>query len=159
MEPLPPVLTFSQLRELFAYNEVTGEVRWLQARQGRDLSKPVGHRDTEGYLRVTISGRRYRLHRVIYMMMTCGAIPDLHEIDHKNGDRSDNRWRNLRLVTSRTNNQNRKTHRSGKLIGACFHKPSGRWQSAIRKHGHRVYLGSFPTEVDAHNAYVAALAE
>jgi hypothetical protein len=145
------------LLEHLRYEPDTGLVFWKLSKSGRDIAKPVGHFDNEGYLRVIFEGTRYRLHRLVYVMATQQEIPAGFQVDHINGQRADNRLENLRLVKSRQNNLNRKMHRNGKLIGAHFHKASGRWTSSIRIGKQTKSLGYFDTDVEAHEAYVRAL--
>ncbi len=75
-------------------------------------------------------------------------------IDHRNGDSLDNRRENLRIVTNRVNQQNRKAHRNGRLVGASYHRASGKWRSYIRMDGVVKSLGYFDTERQAHNKYM-----
>lgn len=63
--------------------------------------------DGNGYLRVKIARKDYKVHRIIWTVFN-GPIPDGFEIDHINRICNDNRLDNLRLVTSAQNNHNRK---------------------------------------------------
>src|SRR5579859_378926 len=53
---------------------------------------------------VKIDGSRFKVHRVIWKLMT-GKEPDL--IDHRNRNPLDNRWENLRTATNGQNCMNR----------------------------------------------------
>jgi hypothetical protein len=81
-----------------------------------------------------------------------GSIPDGLMIDHVDHSRANNTLANLRLVTKRGNNLNRRRPTAPKLL------PGGRWQARVaRKH-----LGMFDTEAEAQaviNAHVAGLIE
>ena len=86
-------------------------------------------------------------------MMTGKPLKDYEYVDHINGVRHDNRWCNLRIVSSRMNNQNRALLRAGdKLIGTS--KDRGGYTSEILHNGSRIYLGHFKTEIQAHTAYM-----
>lgn len=96
----------SLLLELFSYDKDTGVVtRKCSVSQGTKAGDIVGSKSTAGYLKVCIRGKSYPLSRVIYKMMT-GQDPK-GEIDHINRDRADNRWENLRDVSSQANQLNR----------------------------------------------------
>ena len=68
--------------------------------------KEAGTAHSKGYRRVTLRGKSYLVHRVIYVLLT-GEDLEGWQIDHINGDRADNRIENLRKVTSAQNGQNR----------------------------------------------------
>lgn len=103
------------------------------------------------YLTVSIAGKKYAAHRVIFGIYH-GYIPDY--IDHINGDRYDNRIENLREATPSNNNANtklRKDNSSG-VKGVSFHKASGLWRAEIAVSGKRLQLGYFKSIDDAKNA-------
>lgn len=111
-----------------------------------------------GYRVQMRGGREVYEHRVIWEAAN-GPIPAGMVIDHVNGDRADNRLENLRTGTQAQNCQNRqgpqKNCGSG-LIGAYFHKHSGRWHSRIQVRGKTTSLGYFDTAEEASAAYIAA---
>lgn len=108
---------------------------------------------SEGYCTVGIKKHIFKYHRILWIL-NYGEIPRGMQIDHINGNRSDNRLENLRLVTARQNQQNRNNHRNGKLAGSRFHSLSGKWQAYIRINNKQKSLGYFDTEHEAHVAYV-----
>lgn len=70
---------------------------------------------TLGYWFVSVGGRKYLAHRIVFELVT-GEIPLGYEIDHKDGDRSNNLVSNLQAVPKRINTRNkglRKTNTSG----------------------------------------------
>lgn len=76
-----------------------GNVR--NKRTGRILKPEVVH---NGYLRVTIGKKRYRIHRLVYETFV-GPIPEGYQIDHINEKRQDNRLVNLQVLTQAENLQ------------------------------------------------------
>jgi hypothetical protein len=88
------------LRAHFSYDARSGVV--LRTKDG----KQVGYLNNIGYRQVAFKGRIYSVHRLIWAIHH-GQSPD-GEVDHINGDRSDNRICNLRLASSSQNNQNRR---------------------------------------------------
>jgi hypothetical protein len=77
-----------------------------------------------------------------------------NEVDHINGIRNDNRLSNLKPVTRRQNHQNEKQHRNGKLVGAQFRKDRNKWITQFNLNGKLKQIGSFNTELEAHEAYM-----
>jgi hypothetical protein len=72
-------------------------------------------------------------------------------VNHEDGDSSNNRLSNLRLVDYFANNQNakkRKDNVSG-VTGVYFDKRSGKWLSVIYAYNKRIHLGTFKTFEDA----------
>lgn len=78
------------------------------------------------------------------------------DVDHKNRDRRDNRWENLRAATRSQNNANRVTTASHGFKGATYNKRQGRWAAQTKFKGKPVYLGYYDTPEEAHAAYLAA---
>lgn len=74
--------------------------------RGRVLS-PVDNR--RGYKYVHIRGHKAYVHRIVAYAFLPGGSPD-KEVDHINGNRSDNRVENLRWVTHRENHNSVYTH-------------------------------------------------
>ncbi|MAM57148.1 MAG: hypothetical protein CMN25_07425 [Salinicola sp.] len=83
--------------------------------------------------------------------------PPAHKVvDHINGNPLDNRRRNLRIVTSRQNAQNRAKRGdrcTSKYKGVCL--KGGRWFACLYQNYRQVSLGFFPTEREAAEAYDA----
>ena len=122
-----------------------------------------GHISNSGYLRVGLwlegKVRTMNIHK---LMQTAFNMGEGH-VDHINGDKLDNQKSNLRIVTHRENMQNMKCHREGKLVGASISRATrytaNPWKAAIRLDGKKKYLGTFPTEQLAHEAYMKAFKE
>lgn len=93
------------------------------------------------------------MHRVVT------KCPDGYMVDHANGNSLDNRKSNLRIATNRENCQNKKIHRSGKLVGCSYHKIYNKWYSKIKVNKKYVSIGYFKTEHEAHEAYMKAYNE
>ncbi len=104
--------------------------------------------------------RTVRMHRFIWESIN-GPIPGKLEIDHINGNPLDNRIENLRLVTTRRNQHNRKDQRDGKTSskypGVSWQKNRKKWQAHIRVNGRLEYLGMFDQEEEAYKAYQQVL--
>lgn len=95
---------------------------------------------------------------VILMHRVIAGAPAGAEIDHVNGDGTDNRRQNLRVATHRQNMQNtslRSDNTSG-LKGAFWDKSTNRWMAAIGHDGRFINLGRYNTAEEAHEAYAAA---
>ncbi len=147
-------LTADRLRELLHYNPDTGEFVWLEGRSTVTAGMVAGSNDHKGYWRMQIDGRVYRAHRLAWLYMT-GQWPD-GLIDHRDRDRTNNRFSNLRKATPSQNAANGRARRTG-LKGA--HRNRGRWEAKVRKNGKAIYLGSFATEAEAHAAYLLGARE
>jgi hypothetical protein len=76
-------------------------------------------------------------------------------IDHKNGDGFDNRRANLRLADSTQNNYNRRitSRRTSNYKGVDYRPSKKAYRARITVNKKRIFLGHFPSEVDAARAY------
>jgi len=80
------------------------------------------------------------------------------QIDHINGERTDNRIENLREVTSQENARNRRrTERNTSgIVGVSWSKRKRKWFARIGVNGEDVFLGHFDCKQDAAYARKAA---
>ena len=112
--------------------------------------------NADGYNQGQIFRTLHRAHRVIYCLVE-GEWPKGH-IDHINGDRSDNRWENLRLVSRIENQRNSKRYKSNTsgVMGVCWYKREKRWVARIGTGKKPKVLGYFTEFEDAVAARKAA---
>lgn len=80
-------------------------------------------------------------------------------IDHIDGVKDNNNINNLQLLTNRENlaKGQLKRNKSSKFTGVYKPKNSNYYQSYITINGKHKFLGSFKTEIEAHNAYLNAI--
>lgn len=99
----------------FTYDPGSGSLKWKVRRDvgkgvnGRFAGKEAGHRHTctvgKTYIQVRVRGELHYAHRIAWVMMR-GPIPDGMEVDHIDGDGTNTKWENLRLVSSIGNKRN-----------------------------------------------------
>lgn len=149
------MLTQERVREVFSYNADTGEVTLLLSLGNYKAGAKLG-KDGKGYYQLQIDKYRTKIHRLIWLYVH-GYMPKV--IDHINGIRSDNRLCNLREATQRLNCQNRQHHRDGRLPGTSRIRGSTKWRAYYTIKGKQFHLGSYSTELEAHEVYVRKLKE
>jgi len=159
-----PKLTQADLMRVLHYDPDTG-IFSRAAPAGRWGHIPagtvVGTADPVGYLHCVVNGTQYKLHRLAFIYMTGESLPDDVEVDHVNGLKGDNRWKNLRPANHRQNQENRRranrsARRTSRYLGVYWHKGRGKWMARIKVNFRSRYLGLFTCEADAHDAYLRA---
>ncbi len=155
-KPLPPQ---EKLLAEFSYDRDSGVVFSRTCRPNVKRGAPVGNLKY-GYLRVCFEYQLYQLHRIIWRMVT-GEDPGEHEVDHVNGNRSDNRWTNLRLCVRKNNQRNKciqKNNTSG-VKGVSLDTRSGLWRATLKVNGKQVLSRYFRDVADAIEAVTEARKE
>ena len=149
-----PLPSLEVIHDLFTYDPETGNLYNKKSRMGATAGKIAGTRESEGYRSVSINMRRYRVHRIIYMMVH-GVDPGRREIDHINGDTEDNRPENLRLATHSENRRNTGALSNNKigLRGVNWHKARKRYRACISIDGKQRHIGYFVSPIDAAKTY------
>lgn len=152
------VLTVARLKSLLHYDPETGVFTRRVARTNAPAGSIAGSKRDDGYLTIYI-GHAYTSHRLAWFYFY-DRWP-ASQIDHINGNRSDNRISNLREVTRSQNSQNiggaYRNNVSSGLLGAYRHE-KGKWHARIQLNGKANSLGLFDTPEAAHAAYLAAKA-
>ena len=149
-------LTAIRLREVLNYDPESGRFR----RRGKHGLRPCpGSVHLSGYVLIRVDCILYRAHRLAWLYMT-DAWPD-GEVDHVDGARTNNRWANLRIVTHAVNQQNLRGAKANSKVGLLGVDQRGsRFRARIKTEGGRpLYLGSFATAEEAHEAYLLAKRE
>jgi hypothetical protein len=102
-----------------------------------------------GYLKFKVCGSYVSAHRAVWAFHY-GQWPQ-HQIDHIDGDRSNNRIANLRDVIGAENCKNKKTYRTSRSgVAGVFWSAKGKcWCARIFVCGRLLWLGSFATMEDA----------
>ncbi len=152
-------ITADWIKNALDYDPETGEFKWRQRFGKRGVpGRKAGTIDFNGYLVVTINGKRLKGHRLAWLVMT-GAWPSV-AVDHINGNRTDNRFANLREADWAENQHNRCLQRNNKsgYHGVAWDSHAKKWRAGIRAAGRGVNLGSYDTPQEAHAAYLRAKA-
>lgn len=151
------MITQERLKDILYYHPESGDWVWLARTSQTDRTGlQAGTLHHSGYWNFHIAGRMYTGHRlaVLYMM---GKWPE-GDVDHKDLNKSNTVWTNLRPASHAGNRQNRRVRKdsvSG-LKGVGWYPSYGRYTAYIKAHGKKKFLGYFDKAEDAHAAYAAA---
>jgi HNH endonuclease/AP2 domain len=162
------LITAERLREAMRYEPKTGVFTWLprpiqlhavrtdKVWNTKWAGGVAGYVNNQGYRAICVDWGLYKASRLAHLYMT-GDWP-LAEIDHANGDRADDRWRNLREATRSQNIRNSRSRKgtSSGLKGVTWDKSRQKWAAVIRINGHNRHLGYFITPERAWLAYAIA---
>lgn len=158
-DPKPDIRTLPSpeaLWRLFNYNSETGELRWRDRSGPKAAGSLAGTVTPLGYIVVGIDRIYYLTHRVIWKMMV-GHDP-IEFIDHRDGNKSNNRWANLRSASNGQNVQNSKLRRDNRSGAKGVHWDAyhQRWGATISAGRGQVRLGRFTAKKAAIAVRVAA---
>jgi len=155
--PEPPPMptgepTYEDFAKVLSYDPETGEIRWKMSLNHRGrVGDLAGYVCEDGYIRVSLWKRSYPASHIAFFLMT-GSWPS-EDIDHRDLNRSNNAWSNLRPASRAQNIANvraRSTNASG-FKGVA--KVYNRWHAAIMVNGVKRRIGSYDTPEEAHEAY------
>jgi hypothetical protein len=141
------------------YDPDAGVFTWKVSRGNRVAGSVAGTIDNNGYCRIKFGSKLELAHRLAWLWAH-GKWPQ-NQIDHINGNRSDNRIHNLRDVSRALNGMNRHRPNPNNRVGliGVDRQRNGKFRATFcRKH-----LGIFATaseaEVAVTNARASALAD
>ena len=149
-------LTHARLLEVLDYDPLTGIFTWKVNTGKKQLAgKQAGTVDPKGYIAIDIDDEKFRGHRLAWFYVY-GVWPNKN-IDHENGQRADNRIKNLRDITQRGNVHNQHKVRSDSksgIKGVRFKEDKGKYQARIKIYGVEQHIGYYDTAEEAHQAYL-----
>ena len=140
-------ICYKELKEKINYNPDTGVFTRIKPGRGINLKKPAGCVKTKEtgkrYISIRYDGMELKAHRLAWFFMT-GSWPE-NEIDHINGDGTDNRWINLRDVTRIENGKNlrRSSSNTSGITGVYFSSKRNRWKSQIYVNSKLIQIGYY----------------
>ena len=125
------------------------EKNWKGFKIG-DWKEVSSNKSKYGYIRIHIGDNTYQYHRIIaFLFLGLNIYDTSKEVDHINHIRDDNRLENLRIVNRVQNQWNRSNDK-----GYC--KKNNKYVTRITINKKRIYIGSYDTEEEAHQAYLDA---
>jgi HNH endonuclease len=135
-KPLPPL---DVVKRRCYYNPTTGELKSYTHK----LVKCGG---------IKINGVMYQVYRIAWLLYY-GKDPGHYQIDHIDGDWTNNKISNLRLATNSQNQCNTGVSTQNTSGHKGVTRGNGKWRAIISKNGTRYHLGYFINKDDAVAAY------
>lgn len=146
-----------RLKEILHYDQSTGLFTWKVAKARKiKIGGRAGGDRGDGYISIKIDDRSYLSHRLAWLYMT-GEWPKTI-LDHKDRNRSNNVWTNLREADRFQNMANRPLHKNNKvgLKGVHWKLRVNKWCAQIYFGKKCCHLGYYNTPEEAHAAYCGA---
>ena len=129
------------------FNLIDGKLFYKKRPSNRvKVGDEVGNIGSHGYREMRCNGKRVLAHRIVWLIMT-GTFPDKW-IDHKDRNKLNNKFGNLRLCTS---SQNQANTVSNGYKGVSRNKK--KWRARIMFKRKEIRLGNFDNQEDAARAY------
>lgn len=141
------------LKSFLLYDPLTGiftrKIDYGNCKAGDICGSKLVTKDGKTYLTVGINYKKYYLHRLAFLYMN-GSFP-IFEVDHDDGDGTNNRWSNLRDVPKDINGKNQRLYSSNKsgVAGVSWSKQKKKWRARININKKEKDLGFFDDPKDA----------
>lgn len=150
------MISRDEIASRLSYDPTTGKFTHIKSVGSARRGACAGHLKDRGYVEIGIAGRRYAAHQLAWLLVY-GDWP-ASQIDHVDGNRSNNAISNLRLCDQSLNNANtrkRDCNTSGHK-GVAWHRRQSKWVASIKVRGRQKHLGYFDDKRAAASAYADA---
>lgn len=143
-----------KLKEYLKYDPKTGILTWIKKPSKRvKVKSQAGCYDkTTGYMRTQLHGIALYNHRVVWFLYH-GTWPQ-GQVDHKDGDKLNNKISNLRDISVSENNRNKPLHylNTSGMTGVHYYTKTDRWHVRLKKGSINHFIGSFTCLEEAKKA-------
>lgn len=141
------------------YDAVTGSLKWKHTKGRKIAGAEAGWLDNLGYRLTRIDGVLYRNHHIVVLLET-GVWPN-GDVDHIDGNPSNNKITNLRVCAHAENQRNMKKHvdNTSGFKGVYWSKQCEKWMAKIVVNGQQKHLGLFTDKLKAAKAYDKAASD
>ena len=162
-----PLPSKEELDQVFRYDPTTGEIFWrprtpamftagATAKRPREhacnqwnsrwLGRPAACLKDDGYWYTHFNYRTLLVHRLAWKIMTGIDAP---ELDHIDGDKLNNTWRNLRLGSGANNQKNSPKRHDNTSGHVGVVRRGARWIAQFGANGTTKHIGIFDTFEEA----------
>jgi hypothetical protein len=152
------MLTLERLHQLLKYDRKTGRWTSLQRRGRLQSGAFAGTLSNVGYWHIQVDGKKYLSSRLAWFYVT-GEWP-FGQVDHRDRDRANDVWENLRLATQSQNMGNTGVYRDSVtgLKGVSIRRDHKKkpFRAQIAENGKHRHIGYFSTAEEANAAYLTA---
>ena len=149
-------LTLDELHRILHYNKRTGVFTWLVDSGARKIAgKVAGTRGAQHpCIYISIKRKKYLAHRLAWFYVH-GVWP-VAQLDHKDGDPTNNRFSNLREATNAQNQQNLRNPKGlNPYVGVTYVPRGNKWSARINNK----HIGYAKTPEQARAMYLRAKAQ
>lgn len=131
--------------------EQLNQWKWLAHRNPKKHKEDIWYAERRQWLPEEKKYKIIAMHRLIM------DFPKGKDIDHINGDGLDNRRCNLRVLSRRQNQQNKRIKKTSRYPGVCWDTWTNKWVVNLSINGKQTNLGRYDTEEKAFQVYREAV--
>lgn len=142
--------------DFLTYNPHDGTFTWKVTRGKAVKGRPAGYVSKRGYIQIGVGRRLYLAHRLAWFF-TYGGWPSKN-VDHRDGDPTNNAISNLRLANQMENTNNSKLGKNNKsgYKGVCWDTRNRCWLAHLKHNYKHVLFKRFKKIGDAVEAVESA---
>lgn len=156
---LPCGLRWNLDRPLSHFKNESTRKTWSKNHGGKPCGGIRNHRDLNKYYSISINGKNFLNHRIIYAIYNNSTDFNGKKIDHIDGNSQNNNPQNLRLASVSQNALNSRISKSNKTgyKNIYFNKNHQKYECRISTNGKAKCIGNFETleeALHARNSYI-----